>query len=47
MSSPAHIEIMAEEPAEQVAKVEEPKTLKLNKKQLARQRKTVKVGGGI
>jgi large subunit ribosomal protein L17e len=45
MSSPAHVELIAEEKAEEVAKEKEVKTLKLSRKQMARGR--VAVGGGI
>lgn len=45
MSSPAHVEIIAEEKNESIVKEKEEKTLKLSKKQLARSKK-VAVGGG-
>lgn len=46
MSSPAHVELIAEEKAEEIAKEKEVKTLKLTRKQFA-QRGRVAVGGGI
>ena len=45
MSSPAHIEIIVEEKNEEIVKEKEV-AVKLNKKQIARARSTVKVGGG-
>ena len=49
MSSPAHINLIAEEISDEVAKEEEKPTLKLSKKQVAQRasRKTVSVGGGV
>jgi hypothetical protein len=48
MSSPAHIELIVEEKAEDVVKEKEEKTLKLSRKQLAQGRGgKVTVGGGI
>lgn len=48
MSSPAHIELIAEEKAEDVVKEKEEQTLKLSRKQLAQGRGgRVTVGGGI
>lgn len=47
-SSPAHIEIIAEEVNEEIVKEKEVVEVKLSKKQLAqRKTKTIKVGGGI
>jgi len=51
MSSPAHVEIIAEEKNEEIAKEAEKEDAKLTKKQIAqsksRGKSTVKVGGGI
>lgn len=48
MSSPAHVEIIAEEKNEEIAKEAEKEEVKLSKKQVAQSRgKAVKVGGGI
>lgn len=47
MASPAHVELIAEEKSEEVAKEVAPAAPKLSKKQLAQVRtKRVKVGGG-
>lgn len=47
MASPAHVELIAEEKNEEVAKEVVPSPLRLSKKQLAQARsKRVKVGGG-
>lgn len=45
MSSPAHIELIAEEKNEEIVKEKEDRVVKLSKKQAARAR-AVKVGGG-
>jgi hypothetical protein len=46
MSSPAHVELFAEEKAEDVAKATEEKTVRFTRKQIARGHgKTVAVGG--
>lgn len=45
MSCPAHIELIAEEKANEIAKEEDSTERKLTKKQQARVR-TVKIGGG-
>ncbi len=46
MSSPAHVELFAEEKAEDVAKATEEKAVRLSRKQIARGHgKTVAVGG--
>lgn len=51
MSSPAHINLIGEEVSDEVAKEsEEPKTLKLSKKQIAQnssRSSRVTVGGGV
>lgn len=48
MSSPAHVEIIAEEKNEEVAKEAEKVEVKLSKKQVAQGRgKTIVAGGGI
>mmetsp|Transcript_18540 Transcript_18540/g.31038 ORF Transcript_18540/g.31038 Transcript_18540/m.31038 type:complete len:191 (-) Transcript_18540:3461-4033(-) len=47
-SSPAHIEIIAEEKADEIVKEKEAVAMKLTKKQLAQSRaKTIKAGGGV
>lgn len=51
MSSPAHINLIAEEASDEVAKAADAAAPKLTKKQAAvkasRAKKTVKVGGGV
>ena len=50
LSSPAHINLIAEEASDEVTKEDDkvPATLKLSKKQLAQRRsKGVSVGGGV
>ena len=53
MSSPAHINLIAEEASDEVTKEDDkaPTTLRLSKKQVAqrnsRKSKTVSVGGGV
>lgn len=48
MSSPAHVEIIAEEKNEEIAKEAEKVEVKLSKKQVAQGRgKTITAGGGI
>ena len=46
MSSPAHIELIAEEKNDEISKEKEVVTLKVSKKQAAKAR-SIKVGGGI
>ncbi len=48
MSSPAHVELIAEEKAEEVAKAKEESTVRLSRKQIAQGRGgKVTVGGGL
>ena len=50
MSSPAHINLIAEEVSDEVVKAEKPAlVLRLSKKQIAQRnsKKTVAVGGGV
>jgi len=49
MSSPAHVELIAEEKSEEIVKEPEPvSTIKLSKKQLAQSKtRSIKVGGGV
>ena len=48
MSSPAHVELIAEEANEEIVKEQEAAPAKLSKKQLAQSRsRTIKTGGGI
>ncbi len=48
MSSPAHVELIAEEKAEEVTKAKEETTTRLSRKQIAQGRGgKVAVGGGL
>jgi hypothetical protein len=47
MSSPAHVELIAEEKAEEVAKADDKPKVRLSRKQIAQGRGTVTVGGGM
>ena len=47
MSSPAHVELIAEEKSEEIVKETEPVSIKLSKKQQAQRVRTIKVGGGV
>lgn len=48
MSSPAHIELIAEEANEEIVKEQEAAPVKMTKKQLAQSRsRTIKSGGGV
>lgn len=47
MSSPAHVELIAEEKADEVAKGDDKPQVRLSRKQIAQGRGTVAVGGGL
>jgi large subunit ribosomal protein L17e len=47
MSSPAHVELIAEEKNEEIVKADEAPKTRFSKKQIAQGRGTVTVGGGL